>query len=279
NPLRLIRCLPTLKRPPRRRSDCSSQGFYTMHGICIRFLLLLVAMCSLQAHTAAQDNRNNPKSSGSDAGNTSKDDLNATKRVLSARAEYQASLEELRAHYLRHGDFERVRWVEEELLAYHRISKRAYRLDLDVPPPSLVPNQNIAEANELFRRAVTYKSKGWGSELDDNYRRAELLFQQLINLYPQSDKLSETAFHLGEIYESRAFKQFRRAAIYYERSFQWNPQTTNESRLRAARLYDKTLSDSSKAIQLYREEVNHTADPRRLQEARRRLMDLGSTPP
>ena len=250
-----------------------------MHGICIRFLLLLVAMCSLQAHTPAQDNRNNPKSSGSDAGNTSKDDLNATKRVLSARAEYQASLEELRAHYLRHGDFERVRWVEEELLAYHRISKRAYRLDLDVPPPSLVPNQNIAEANELFRRAVTYKSKGWGSELDDNYRRAELLFQQLINLYPQSDKLSETAFHLGEIYESRAFKQFRRAAIYYERSFQWNPQTTNESRLRAARLYDKTLSDSSKAIQLYREEVNHTADPRRLQEARRRLMDLGSTPP
>ena len=70
-----------------------------------------------------------------------------------------------------------------------------------------------------------------------------------------------------------------RAAVYYERSFQWNPQTTNEARLRAARLYDKTLSDSSKAVQLYRDEINHTADPKRLEEARRRLHELGSTPP
>jgi hypothetical protein len=98
-------------------------------------------------------------------------------------------------------------------------------------------------------------------------------------MYPQSDKLSETAYHLGEIYESRAFKQFRRAATYYERSFQWNPQTPNESRIRAARLYDRVLQDRSKAMQLYREEVTHTADPKRLDEARKRLHELGSTPP
>jgi len=207
------------------------------------------------------------------------DDVAAVKRVLAARAEYQASLEELRAQYLRSGDIEHVRWVEEELLSYHRISKRAYRLELDVPPPTLTPNQNNGEANDLFRRAVAFKSKGWGSESDDNHRRAELLFQQLITLYPQSDKLSDTAFHLGEIYESRAFKQYRRAAIYYERSFQWNPQTTNESRLKAARLYDRTLNDHSKAIQLYRDEITHTSDPKRLEEAQRRLHELGSTPP
>jgi tetratricopeptide (TPR) repeat protein len=216
---------------------------------------------------------------GQSAGSTVQDDVSAVKRVQAARTEYQSSLEELRAHYLRSGDFERVRWVEDELLAYHRISKRAYRLELDVPPPTLTPNQNISEANELFRRAVMFKTKGWGSELDDNFRRAELLLQQLINLYPQSDKLSETAFHLGDIYESRAFKQFRRAAIYYERSFQWNPQTTNEARLRAARLYDRTLNDSSRAMQLYREEMNQTADPRRLEEAKRRLQEMGTTPP
>lgn len=210
--------------------------------------------------------------------NTS-DDVSTVKRVLAARHEYQSSLEELRAQYLRNGDLERVRWVEDELLSFHRISKRAYRLDLDVPPPSLIPTQNVGEANDLFRRAVAFKSKGWGQELDDNYRRSELLFQQLITLYPQSNKLSETAYHLGEIYESRAFKQYQRAATYYERSFQWNPQTTNESRLRAARLYDKTLSDRTKAAQLYREEINHTADSKRLEEARQRLHELGSTPP
>jgi tetratricopeptide (TPR) repeat protein len=210
------------------------------------------------------------------SGAAANDDLAQVKRVIAARQEYQTSLEQLRVHYLRLGDFERVRWVEEELFSYHRTSKRAYRLDLDVPPPTMTPNQNVGEANDLFRRAIAFKSKGWGSELDDNYRRAELLFQQIISLYPQSDKLSETAYHLGEIYESRAFKQFRRAATYYERSFQWNPQTTNESRLKAARLYDKTLHDRAKAVQLYREEINHTADPKRLEEARRRLQELGT---
>jgi len=213
------------------------------------------------------------------SGAPANDDLSHVKRALAARQEYQTSLEELRAQYLRLGDLERVRWVEEELLSYHRISKRAYRLDLDAPPPTLTPNQNVGEANDLFRRAVGYMRKGWGQELDDNYRRAELLLQQIIALYPQSDKLSEAAFHLGELYESRAFKQYRRAATYYERSFQWNPQTTNESRLRAARLYDRTLADRTKASQLYRDEINHTADPKRLDEARRRLQELGTTPP
>lgn len=207
------------------------------------------------------------------------DDIAQVKRTLAARQEYQTALEELRSHYVRQGDLERVRWVEEELLAYHRISKRAYRLELDVPPPTLTPNQNIPEANDLFRRAIAYKGRGWGSESDDNHRRAELLFQQVLTMYPQSDKLSETAYHLGDIYESRAFKQYRRAATYYERSFQWNPQTTNDSRLRAARLYDRTLQDRTRAVQLYREEIQHTADPKRLDEARRRLHDLGTTPP
>ena len=114
---------------------------------------------------------------------------------------------------MRLGDLERVRWVEEELLSYHRISKRAYRLELDAPPPTLTPNQNIGAANDLFRRAVAFV-KDWATSLDDNYRRAELLLQQIIALYPQSDKLSQTAYHLGEI-SSRAFKQYRRTATYY----------------------------------------------------------------
>lgn len=247
----------------------------TPRWLLISSILLLIPVAGI-----AQERKGTLTGNPGNTNNAiSGDDVNAVKRVQAARQEYQAALEELRAHYLKTGDLERVRWVEEELVAYHRISKRAYRIDLDAPPPTLIPNQNIQEANELFRRAMAFKNKGWGQELDDNYRRAELLLQQLITLFPQSDKLSETAYNLGEIYESRAFKQYRRAAIYYERSFQWNPQTTNESRIRAARLYDKTLNDQGKAVQLYKDEINHTSDARRLEEARRRLHELGSTPP
>ena len=57
--------------------------------------------------------------------------------VLAARREYQLSLEKLRAYYISTGDIERARWAEDELLQYHRVSKQAFRLELDVPPPTL----------------------------------------------------------------------------------------------------------------------------------------------
>ncbi|MCS7016704.1 MAG: hypothetical protein NZM42_11385 [Gemmatales bacterium] len=206
--------------------------------------------------------------------NVSQGDLPLVEKVIAARKQYQQALEQLREHYLRTGDVERQQWVEEELIGFHRITKRAYILELDVPPPSLKPEHNIPEANELFRRAMQFKGRGYGQEYEDNMRRAELLLQQLLTYYPQSDKIDDAAYQLGEIYENRPFRQYRRAAWYYERSFQWNPNTSNDARLRAARIYDRILQERGKAIQLYREVINYDADPQRVEEARRRLKEL-----
>ncbi|MCS7167510.1 MAG: hypothetical protein RMI91_10850 [Gemmatales bacterium] len=201
-------------------------------------------------------------------------DLPLVEKVIAARKQYQQALEQLREHYLRTGDVERQQWVEEELIGFHRITKRAYILELDVPPPTLKPELNIPEANELYRRAMQFKGRGYGQEYEDNMRRAELLLQQLLTYYPQSDKIDDAAYQLGEIYENRPFRQYRRAAWYYERSFQWNPNTSNDARLRAARIYDRILQERGKAIQLYREVINYDADPQRVEEARRRLKEL-----
>ncbi len=202
-------------------------------------------------------------------------DIEKVERVLAARREYQVALEQLRSHYLAAGDLERARWAEEELVQYHRIAKHAYRLDLDVPPPGLVAAYNIPEANELYRRAMTYKDKGWGgTEYIDNQRRAELLFQQILTSYPQSDKIDDAAYQLGDIYESRAYRQYRRAAQYYERCFQWNPNTQFDARIRAARLYDKYLQERSRAAELYRDVTTHETDPKRLAEAQKRLAEM-----
>lgn len=205
-------------------------------------------------------------------------DMELVERLLAARRDYQVSLEQLRAHYLGAGDVERARWVEEELRQYHRVPKQAYRLELDVPPPTLQASQNIPEANELYRRAMSFKDKGWGTEYADNQRRAELLLQQLLAKYPQSDKIGDAAYQLADIYESKPYRQYRRAAVYFERSFQWNPNTQLDARIRAARLYDRQLLERSKAVELYREVVSHETDQRRLQEAQKRLAEL-STPP
>src|SRR5262249_11009913 len=144
-------------------------------------------------------------------------DVDKVERLLAAREEYQLSLEELRKHYLAVGDIEHARWAEDELIEYHRIVKQAYNLGLDVPPPTLQGTYNSPEANELYRRAMTYKDKGWGTDYIDNQRRAELLLQQILTQHPQSTRISDTAYQLGDIYESKANKQYRRSGAYFER--------------------------------------------------------------
>jgi TolA-binding protein len=202
-------------------------------------------------------------------------DIEKVERVLAARREYQLSLEALRAHYVAAGDLERAKWASEELVQYHRMNKQAYRLELDVPPPTLQATQNIPEANDLYKRAMTFKDKGWsGNDYIDNQRRAELLFQQILSNYPQSDKIDDAAYQLGDLYESKAYLQYRRAAMYFERCYQWNMNTQFDARLRAARLYDKYLKESTRAIELYREVITHETDPKRETEAKKRLQEL-----
>jgi len=207
-------------------------------------------------------------------------DVELVERLLAARREYQITLEGLRANYISTGDIERARWAEEELLQFHRITKQAYILDLDVPPPTLQGIYNIQEANELYKRAMVYKDKsGWGaSDYTDNQRRAELLLQQLLSNYPTSDKISDAAYQLGDIYESKANKMYARAAAYFERCFQWNTKTGLDARMRAAKLYEK-LNERAKAIELYKEIRDHEIDTKRVDEANRRLTELGAKKP
>src|SRR5262245_15665823 len=206
-------------------------------------------------------------------------EINSVKRVIAARREYQSSLEQLRALYGSNGDPEKLKWAEDELKHLHRVPKHAYVLDLDVPGPGLKAEQNIPAANDLYRRALEYKDHGFGGDFLDNQIRAEILFQQLINQFPTSNKISDAAYHLGDIYESRVFRQYRRAAAYFERCFQWNPNTHQDARIRAARLYDKALNERGKAIELYKAVTIYETDPKRTQEAQRRLTELTERAP
>jgi TolA-binding protein len=240
-------------------------------GVAAAVLVLALGAAALVYGQAGKE-----KDKDKEKDNKGTADLPVVERLLAARREYQETLEALRAHYMAVGDIERARWAEEELLNFHRIPKQAFRLDLDVPPPSLQALHNIPEANDLYRRAAAYKNKtGFGSDYVDNQRRAEILFQQLLSKYPQSDKISDTAYQLADIYEGRTYRQFARAAQYYERCFQWDPKTHFDARLRAAHLYERQLHDHVKAIAIYQEIVNRETDPRRTEEANRRLTELG----
>jgi hypothetical protein len=241
---------------------------------CRRFGISLLVAGGLAAVCLADLPSKNPNN---DKKTDSVSDVEKVERLLAARKEYQTSLEQLRLHYITTGDIERTKWAEDELVQFHRINKQAFRLELDVPPPTLQAGYNIKEANELYRQAMTYKDKSWGGDYIDNQRRAELLLQQILTQYPQSSRISDTAYMLGDIYESKACKQYRRSAAYFERCFQWNKHTHLDARMRAARVYDKQLLDRSHAIDLYKEVQTHETDPKQIDEAVKRLAELSGT--
>jgi TolA-binding protein len=241
-------------------------------GVAVAGLMLALAACATAQSPSGNGSTTpaTPAKSGRAGG-----DVPIVEKLLSIRKDYQTTLESLRIQYINNGDIERARWAEEELLQFHRITKHPYRLELEVPPPSLPANVNVPEANELYRRAMTFKGKGWGTDFVDNQRRAELLLQQLLTLYPQSDKIGDAAYQLGDIYESRAYRHYGRAAQYFERCFQWNPKTQSDARLRAARLYERT-SERGRAIEIYRDITTHETDSKRIEEAQKRINDLSN---
>lgn len=213
-----------------------------------------------------------PQSAGSE--------IALVKKLLTTRRDYQLALEQLRAHYVNSGDAEKQRWAEDELKQYHRNPKQSFIIDLDIPGPGLRAEQNVPAANEMYRVAMSYKDKGFGSDFQDNQIRAELKLEQLLNQYPTCNKISDAAYQLGDLYEGKVFNyQYRRAAVCFERCVQWNPTTQYDARLRAARLYDRYLSERSRAIELYKAVLTHETDPRRMQEAQRRLTELGAANP
>lgn len=237
----------------------------TRHPVVAASVLCLL---SSVLYSFAQPSRSTPGQASQAA------EIGLVKRVISARREYQHGLEQLHAYYESTGDVERRKWAEMELLNFHRVPQPAYIIDLDVAGPGLRCDQNVAAANELYRKAMTYKGHGFGAEYQDNLIRCELLLQQLLAQYPTSNKCSDAAYQLGDIYEGRKPPQYRRAAIYYERCVEWNSNTQFDARLRAARIYDRHLSERSKATELYKAVLASETDERRRQEAQRRLSEI-----
>jgi tetratricopeptide (TPR) repeat protein len=205
-------------------------------------------------------------------------DAELVERVVSARKEYQLSLVALYEYYLKAGDRERAKWVEDELKSYHLVAKPSYRLDiLDVPPATLEAKVNVKEANDLYKQAMEYKDRGIGTEFTLNQRRAELLLQEILQKYPNSDKIADVAYQLGDLYEGRAFKQYERAAAYFERAVAWRKGSRSDALMRAARIHDKALNERGKAIDLYRRVIDTDTEPGRIKEAEKRLAELTSS--
>ena len=213
------------------------------------------------------------------AGQPSAQERELVVRVHQARESYQRSLEILRGHYIRSRKDEERYWVEQELSQFHLMVKDPFLLDLDLPSKNLKPTQHQPQANQILTDALEHLRRTTLTEQAKNAHRAELLLRRLIRDYPQSDKVDDACYYLGEIYSGKHFEQYRRAAAFYERVLVYRADSELPARLKAALLYDQKLGDRARAIQLYQEVLNRNSDLAQQKEARRRLDRLlGSRP-
>lgn len=201
-------------------------------------------------------------------------------QVIAAREDFLVSLQTVRTHYVSAGRKLQAGLVENVNRRLDPLLFRAYFLDAEVPPADLRPVAVISAAEVLYSEALGLHKAGKHVLLPTGYRKerqALAKFQELIRTYPNSTKIALSAFYVGEIY--RKFKHNYRAVAWYERAWQWDPNLPKPARYRAATVWDRRLHHRERALQLYREAVQHeTFHGAQVNSAQRRIAELSGVP-
>ncbi len=208
-------------------------------------------------------------------------EVDLVESVLEYRALYHRSLTALRDYYRDHGYESKRVWAVNELKDVGRIKPYRYILSGEIPSDRLAPRDSIAEADALLERGRALMTEG-GHELPILYRKNKMrqalaTFRELIETYPSSDKIDDAAYFCGEIHKEYFSGDDLIAVRWFERAFTWNPETTHPARFRAAAVYDLRLHDRDRALELYRQVLDHeTFNKSNVSFAVRRIEQLTS---
>ena len=175
-------------------------------------------------------------------------------QMANSRLTYRRGLEVLVQHYTKTGNNMKLTWAEKELAALNAIPQYNYVVEATIAGSHLRASKSIPEADYLYADAVRFEKQA-GQFLvikDDNLLRLALdKYNQLISKFPSSDKIDDAAFNAGGIYEH--FKDYTIAVLYYQRTYQWDPETIYPARFKAAFVLDEHLHRRAEALQLYNE--------------------------
>ena len=177
-------------------------------------------------------------------------------QVSSNRIAYRRYLESLMAHYENIGNNMKLSWAKRELRALNKLPRYNYVVDAIVAGPDLRASDSIELADYVYKDIVRLENRAKGLLViyDENLLRKALdRYNQFIRKYPTSDKIDDAAYKAGGICED--FHDFTIAVLYYQRAYQWEPETKNPAKFKAAYILDRHLSRRSEALELYQEVV------------------------
>jgi len=163
--------------------------------------------------------------------------------LVDNRQAYRQCLEALVEYYNKTGNSMKLRWANKELSALATMPQYNYIVEAITAGPNLRASTMIPEAELIYMEAVRLEKQAKGLLIiyDQNLLRLALdKYNQLIRKHPTSDKIDDAAFKAGEIHEY--FGDYTIAALYYERVYQWEPDTLYPARFKAAYIWDKRLA-------------------------------------
>jgi tetratricopeptide (TPR) repeat protein len=190
-----------------------------------------------------------------DVSKTGEKDLAAQMAV--SRQEYRRGLELLVDYYTKTGNNMKLTWAKKELNALNSMPQYDYIIEATMAGPGLKPTKSLSDADALYAEAVRIEEQASPLKVvkDESLLRMALeKYNQLISKYPNSDKIDDAAFRAAGIYEY--LKDYTIAVQYYQRTYQWNPQTPTPARFKAAYLLDTQLGRRAEALQLYQDALS-----------------------
>ena len=177
-------------------------------------------------------------------------------QMIANRKAYRQGLELLIKNYTRTGNNMKLEWAKKELVELDAIPQYNYIIEAGVAGPELKPTTSISEADYMYDDAVRTEEKARALVVinNENLLRVALdKYNQLIRKFPTSDKIDDAAYRAAKIYED--FKDYSIALLYYQRVYQWEPDTTYPAEFKAAFILDRILYRRAEGLELYKKAV------------------------
>jgi len=173
-------------------------------------------------------------------------------QMATQRLGYRRYLESLIAYYEKTGNNMKLVWAKDEMQKLNTIPQYRYIVDAGIPGPDLKARQSIAEAELMYRKAYKLEQQARGLLVvvdEKKLRNALDQYNKLITKFPKSDRIDDAAYRAAQICEH--FNDRAIALLYYQRTYQWDPQTPYPAKFKAAYILDKYLHRRAEALELY----------------------------
>lgn len=183
---------------------------------------------------------------------TSESDI--IEQVAINRHQYRSGMESLIAHYEKTGNEMKLVWAKDELKGLEKVRQYNYITETIVPPPDLRAGPFSADAELMYKDALRLEKKAKTLGLFTNERRLRSAldkYNELIHKHPSCDRIDDAAYRAGKICEY--FKDYTIALLYYQRTYQWDPQTVYPARFKAAYILDTIQHQRAEALRIYQQ--------------------------